>query len=117
MRFSSRSAAWIGSLLAPALVFAGYRPTPFPDSCPSLERLETADARADASAAAARGDYHLLMLGGFVGRVPGAGGRRDLPTVMIVGTDDTTTLGCMRLDAAAEDYARRYNETVVSLHR
>ncbi len=39
--------------------------------CSGLQKLKTADAIADARAAHARKDDHLIMLGGYVGVVPG----------------------------------------------
>ena len=84
------------------------------ETCPTVERLKNADARADALADIARGDRHLLMLGGFVGVVPG-GLDDTLPTVMIEGTEDTSPAACQRLRRDAEDYAYRYNETIRAL--
>ncbi len=85
--------------------------------CPSLERLKAADATADAEAAHARGDNHLVMLGGYVGTVPGVS--EDLvsllPHVMLTETSDTTTEGCQELRSVAEGYASTYNMTIARL--
>lgn len=63
----------------------------------------------------AKGDHHLLSLGGFVGTTPGA---EDVATnatnsVEIEGTSDTATEACRRLGDAAEAYATKYNATIV----
>jgi hypothetical protein len=81
------------------------------ERCPSLEKLKSADPVADATAALARGDRNLLMLGGFVATVPGAEGATG-PTKSIEGTSDTTTRPCNELRPVAESYARKYNATV-----
>jgi hypothetical protein len=82
-------------------------------TCPSIEALAHRDAVADARAAVARGDRHLLMLGGFVGVVPGVADPGAYPTRMIEGTSDSTTETCSRLRRTAEAYATKYNQTVV----
>jgi hypothetical protein len=82
-------------------------------TCPGIEALAHRDATADARAALARGDRHLLMLGGFVGVVPGVQDSTAYPTQMIEGTSDTTTEACRRQRATAETYATKYNQTVV----
>jgi len=88
--------------------------TPAPDAtCPSIESHSHRDAVADARAALARGDSHLLMLGGFVGVVPGVRDSSGYATRTIAGTSDTTTDACRRLRATAEAYATKYNQTVV----
>ena len=84
------------------------------ETCPELEKLRSADAHGDAKAVVARGESLLLMLGGFVGVVPG-GADETVPTVLIEGTEDTSPEMCQRLRGIAEDYARRFNETVRSL--
>ncbi len=81
-------------------------------SCPAIETLEHRDAAADARAALAREDNHLLMLGGFVGSVPGMSDPGDHPTRMMDGTSDTTTEACRRARPIAEVYAAKYNETI-----
>jgi hypothetical protein len=81
--------------------------------CPGLEKLKSADPVADATTALAHGDHHLLMLGGYAGTVPGGEGTA-LPTEMIKGTSDVTTMACVELRWVAEAYARRYNATVVA---
>lgn len=84
------------------------------ERCESLERLKSADPIADAKAALARGDHHLLMVGGYVGTVPGAD-HGSLPSVMIEGTGDTETAACYALRPVAEAYARRYNSAIVGV--
>jgi hypothetical protein len=89
----------------------------FERTCPSIDRVQFADAHADALSAMRRGDNHLPMLGGYVGTVPG-GENSSLPNLMMDGTSDTDTVACGRARPVAEQYARKYNETVVSqLHR
>src|ERR1043165_3451809 len=63
------------------------------ERCPSLENLKLADPVADATSAQAHGDHRLLMLGGFVGTIPGAEGSPQ-PTRLIEGTSDTETKAC-----------------------
>jgi len=82
-------------------------------TCPSIEALAQRDAVADARAALAKGDRHLLMLGGFVGSVPGVSDPGARPTQMIEGTSDTTTKACNRQRATAEAYAVKYNQAIV----
>lgn len=85
-----------------------------PDAgCPPIERLAHRDASADARAALAKGDGHLLMLGGFVGSVPGVANPGSYPTQMMEGTSDTKTEGCAHQEAIAEAYAAKYNRTIV----
>ena len=85
-----------------------------PDAgCPPIERLAHRDASADARAALAKGDGHLLMLGGFVGSVPGVENPGSLPTQMMDGTSDVRTEACARQRPAAEAYAAKYNQTIV----
>lgn len=85
-----------------------------PQSCPSIERLLHRNAVADARAALAKGDNHLLSLGGFVGSAPGAENADLTNTVEIEGTSDTATGACRRLGNVAETYATKYNQTIVS---
>ena len=82
-------------------------------TCPSVEALAGRNAVADARAALARGDRHLLMLGGFVGEIPGVRNSGRNPTRKIEGTSDTATAACRRLGGIAEAYATKYNQTVV----
>jgi hypothetical protein len=82
--------------------------------CPSLERLKSSDARSDAMRAARVGDRRLLMIGGFVGTIPGASGTNH-QTVMIEGSGDDSGLACYRLRSLAEQYALRYNQTMLAL--
>lgn len=86
-------------------------------ACPSLERLKTSDAVVDAGAAHARGDDHLVMLGGFVGTVPGVSESLSnrLPKIMLEGTTDTDTEGCRKLRHVAERYASTYNIAIARL--
>ena len=82
--------------------------------CPAIERLAHRDAVADARAALAKGDRHLLKLGGFVGSVPGVENSDGYQTQMIEGTSDAKIMdGCARLGPAAEAYAAKYNRTIV----
>ena len=73
------------------------------------------DPAADARTALAKGDHHLLSLGGFVGTTPGAENVATNATnsVEIEGTSDTATEACRRLGDVAETYATKYNETIV----
>jgi hypothetical protein len=91
---------------------AGCTSKPRP-TCPGIEVLAHKDATADARAALARGDRHLLTLGGFVGSVPGVQHWDGYQLQEIEGTSDTATEACRRLGATAEAYASRYNQTVV----
>jgi hypothetical protein len=82
-------------------------------TCPAIEALSHRDAVADARAALTKGDRHLLMLGGFVGVVPGVEDPGSLPTHMMEGTSDLKTEACAPLGATAEAYATKYNRTIV----
>jgi len=81
------------------------------DTCPSL--VERSDPISDAAAAIKQGDNSLLMLGGYVGTIPGAEGS-SLPTKFVEGTTDYETEACYRLRPAAEAYALNYNATIVA---
>jgi hypothetical protein len=81
--------------------------------CPAIEKLAHRDAVLDARAALAKGDRHLLMLGGFVGEVPGVPNSDAYSTRMVEGTSDTTTEGCRKQRSVAEAYAAKYNQTIV----
>ena len=81
--------------------------------CPAIENLAHRDAAADARAALARGERHLLMLGGFAGEVPGVPNSDAYPTRIVGGTSDTTTEACNQRRDIAEAYATKYNQTVV----
>lgn len=83
-------------------------------SCPELESLLPGHAEADARAAARRGDSRLLMIGGYVGTIPGAEGS-SRPTRLVEGTGDTATAACYALRAQAEKYALTYNRTMIAL--
>lgn len=81
--------------------------------CPAIEQLAHRDPVADAHSALAKGDTHLLMLGGFVGSVPGVSHADGYATRMIEGTADTRTEACTRKRALAAAYATKYNGTIV----
>jgi hypothetical protein len=83
-------------------------------TCPSIEALVHRDAIADARAALARGDRHLLMLGGYVGSVPGVKNWAGYQLQEIEGTSDTTSEACRRLGATAEAYAAKYNHAIIA---
>jgi hypothetical protein len=87
--------------------------------CPTLERLSHADPAADAQAAVSRRDCHLLMLGGYVGTVPGGemSFRREQAEMMPDTGDVVTNDACPALRPVAERYALKYNETVLALDR
>ena len=87
-----------------------------PAGCPAIEKLAHRDAAADARAALAKGDRHLLMLGGFVGSVPGVENSDGYQTEMIEGTSDVKTGACAPQGATAEAYATKYNQTIVQGH-
>jgi hypothetical protein len=101
-----------------SLIVAGCAPR-VDDGCPAVSNLVNRDAVADARAALAKGDRKLLMLGGYVGEVPGVPNVRDHPTEMMEGTSDTETEACMnpRLRDVAAAYASKYNRTVVASDR
>ena len=82
-------------------------------SCPGIEKLAHRNPVADARTASAKGDRHLLMLGGFVGTTPGVQNANGYPTRMMEGTSDTATDACRRQGIIAETYATKYNETIV----
>ena len=99
-------------VMSVALLACSQKPR---NACPSIERLEHRDAAADARTALAKGDKHLLSLGGFAGSTPGANDEAINATnsVEIEGTSDTTTDACRSLGGVAEAYATKYNQTVV----
>jgi hypothetical protein len=98
--------------IAATLVGCGQKA---PDACPSIERLANRDPIADARTALAKGDRHLLSLGGIVGVVPGAETAEDVKnTVEIEDTSDVNTDAYRRVRGVAENYAAKYNETIVS---
>ena len=81
--------------------------------CPAIEKLAQRDAAADARAALAKGDRHLLMLGGFVGEVPGVTDTDAYSTRMVEGTSDTVGEACSKHRGVAEAYASKYNQTII----
>jgi hypothetical protein len=83
--------------------------------CPSLDQLGQADPASDARAASSRGDDSLLMLGGYVGTIPGYEGKQSPLTRLMEGTSDQETDVCRRLRPLAEIYARKYNATIVAM--
>jgi hypothetical protein len=84
--------------------------------CPAIDALAHRDAVADARNALARGDRHLLMLGGFVGEIPGVSNSDAYASQMVEGTSDTTKDACRRRRSVARAYAARYNQTIVQPH-
>jgi len=82
-------------------------------TCLAIETLARRNPIADARSALAKGDHHLLMLGGFAGSVPGVENPGSLPTQMIEGTSEVKTDACADEGATAEAYAAKYNRTVV----
>jgi hypothetical protein len=86
------------------------------ETCPELEKLGRANPVIDAEAAASRGDYRLLMLGGYVGVVPGAE-QTSAPTRMLEATGDANTSACDALRPVAEKYALAYNRTMLQRRR
>ena len=82
-------------------------------ACPTIHNVAQRDADADARAALARGDHYLLMLGGFVGTVPGVENPGSYPTQVMEGTSDIETETCARQGATAESYVTKYNQTIV----
>jgi hypothetical protein len=85
----------------------------FDADCPAIEKLTHRDAASDARTALAKGDRHLLMLGGFVGSIPGVENSDGYQTQMIEGTSDVKAEACARLGATAEIYAAKYNQAIV----
>jgi hypothetical protein len=81
--------------------------------CPAIEALSQRNAVADARTALAKGDHHLLMLGGFVGEVPGVSNANGYSTRMVEGTSDTTSNECRQRVSIAKAYAEKYNRTIV----
>jgi hypothetical protein len=85
-----------------------------PDAgCPAIERLAHSDAAVDARTALEKGDQHLLMLGGFVGEVPGVSNPGSFPTQMMESTSDVESEDCSRLRTTAVAYAIKYNRIIV----
>jgi hypothetical protein len=102
------------AFLTPLPLLACGSPSDADSRCPELERLKPDQARSDALAATAKGDKHLIMLGGYVGVVPG-GNPTNLPTVLLASTGDTAPEACRRLRPKAESYALAYNAEVRSV--
>lgn len=86
------------------------------EACPALAKLARADPIADAQAASARADHRLLILGGYVGVVPGAEGT-SAPTRMLAGTSDVNTDECERMRPVAHRYAHAYYAAILSAKR
>ncbi len=97
------------TLLAAAIVLSscGHRKEA---SCPALDALAQRDAKADATAAANRGDERLVMVGGFVGELPG--GLSHQQVRVLEGTGDTSK-SCLKKRRIAFRYARTYNRTIL----
>jgi hypothetical protein len=85
-------------------------------TCPAIERLTVESAAGNARRAFGSGDHRLLMIGAFVGTVPGAIGEAQNP-VLVEGTGDTVSEACRILRPKAEAYALAYNQTIVRLRR
>jgi len=83
-------------------------------SCPELESLLPEHAEVDARTAASRGDTRLLMIGGYVGTIPGAEDS-STPTRLVEGTGDDQTAACRGLRSQAQKYALIYNRTMIAL--
>jgi hypothetical protein len=86
------------------------------EACPELTKLGRANPVADAEAAILRGDRRLLMLGGYVGVIPGAEGT-SAPTRMLEGTGDANTSACDAMRPVAEKYALAYNRALLQRQR
>lgn len=116
MRLPLRSLVRFGVLAAGIGLAALFVWRPWEESfagCPAIDKLKSADAATDARDAVSRGDFHVLALGGFVGTIPGGGD----PRLSFVMEDTTDTTNCFQVRPIAEDYARVYNKTVMSLRR
>jgi hypothetical protein len=85
-----------------------------PQSCPQLDRMDMAQAKADARRAFARGDRRLLALGGIVPEKPAAEGLR-LPVRYLPATEDYTSEACGSARLRAKRYAEAYNTTMLAL--
>ncbi|MGH6643100.1 MAG: hypothetical protein ACRED3_10425 [Bradyrhizobium sp.] len=83
--------------------------------CASLDALRQANPVADATAANSRGNHTLLMLGGYVGTVPGFRGNELPDTLMLDGTSDVELEACRQLRPLGEAYALKYNETILAM--
>ena len=71
----------------------------------------------DARAALAKGDRHLLSLGGFVSSTPGIADPSSYSTQELPATTDTEVGQCGREQGMAEAYAARYNRAIVQAGR
>ena len=132
-RTTSRTTA-LAALLALCMVTACHRRPPGPlANCRALLDLPKRNAAADADSAAGRGDLRVLMLGGFVGEVPGVtsfpattspdkvgtiapygNGSRYIGARMMRGTSDVETRQCFALKPATRRYAFAYNQRMLS---
>lgn len=81
-------------------------------TCPPMDALARRDAKADAVLAAAHGDNRLVMLGGYVGELPG--GLEPGQVRVLEGTSDTTIAACAKKRRIAFRYARTYNRTILT---
>jgi hypothetical protein len=86
-----------------------------------LRGLKIEEAAADARKAAAAKDYRLLAVKGYTIEVPGAGDdvsklEKEYGIRVLSGTSDAVRgEEQRRLNANARDYARKYNETILSI--
>jgi hypothetical protein len=91
-----------------------------PEPCSSIDKLVSRNPVADAESALAKGDRHLLSLGGFAPTVPGVSDDVAInaaDAVELEGTTDTTTEACYRIRHVAEQYASKYNQTIMRAPR
>ena len=85
-----------------------------PEGCSQLDRLNVAQASAQARKAFVGGDTRLLALGGVVPEKPGAEGLR-LPVRYLPGTEDYASEACGAARSGAKRYAEAYNRTMLTL--
>lgn len=79
-------------------------------ACPPIDQLAQRDARADATAAAERGDNRLVMVAGYVGELPG--GLEPSQVRVLEGTAVKTAI-CVKRRPIAFRYARLYNRVML----
>ena len=87
------------------------------ERCQALSRIVRGDPLVDARAALAKGDRHLLSLGGFVSSTPGIADPSSYSTQELPATTDTEVGQCGREQGMAEAYAARYNRAIVQAGR